>query len=143
MEIEILLAEDNQNDAEMTIRAIRRNNIINSIVHVKNGKAVLDFLFGGGEYAGRDTSKKPKFILLDLKMPLLGGVEVLKKIRENDLSKKIPVVILTSSKEDLEIEQCYSIGVNSYVVKPIAFSDFTKVVADLGLYWMQHNQPPQ
>ena len=141
-EIEILLAEDKQSDAEMTIRAIRKNKVENSIVHVTDGKAVLDFLFGEGKFAGRDISKKPKFILLDLKMPKLNGIEVLKRIKGNDDTKKIPVVVLTSSKEDPDIEQCYLLGVNSYIVKPVVFEDFMKVVSDLGLYWMLHNQPP-
>jgi two-component system response regulator len=141
-EIEILLAEDKLSDAEMTIRAIRKNKIGNSIIHVKDGKAVLDFLFGEGEFSGRDTSKKPKVILLDLKMPKLNGIEVLKHIKQNDLTKKIPVVVLTSSKEDPDIEQCYLLGVNSYIVKPVLFEEFIKVVSDLGLYWILHNQSP-
>jgi two-component system response regulator len=141
-EIEILLAEDKISDAEMTIRAIRKNKIGNSIVHVKDGKGVIDFLFGEGEFEGRDISKKPKVILLDLKMPKLNGIEVLKRIRENELTKKIPVVVLTSSKQDPDIEQCYLLGVNSYIVKPVVFEDFLKVVSDLGLYWILHNQVP-
>lgn len=141
-EIEILLAEDKQSDAEMTIRAIRKSKIANSIVHVKDGKAVLDFLHGEGEFKGRDTHQKPKVILLDLKMPKLNGIEVLKQIRENDLTKKIPVVVLTSSNEDPDIEQCYLLGVNSYIVKPVAFEEFIKVVSNLGLYWTLHNQSP-
>ena len=141
-EIEILLAEDKRSDAEMTIRAIRKNKIENAIVHVTNGRAALDFLFGEGEFKNRDTSKKPKFILLDLKMPKLSGLEVLKKIRESDLTKKIPVVVLTSSKEDPDIEQCYLLGVNSYIVKPIDFEQFTEAVRDVGLYWLLLNQVP-
>ncbi|HTE31221.1 MAG TPA: response regulator [Chryseolinea sp.] len=141
-EIEILLAEDKQSDAEMTIRAIRKNRVQNKITHVTDGKAVLDFLFGEGKFLGRDTSNQPRFILLDLKMPKLNGIEVLKRIRENDLTKTIPVVVLTSSKEDPDIEQCYLLGVNSYIVKPVVFEDFMKVVSDVGLYWILHNQPP-
>jgi len=141
-EIEILLAEDKLSDAEMTIRAIRKNKIGNVIIHVKDGKAVLDFLFGEGEFAGRDISIKPKVILLDLKMPKLNGIDVLKRIKENDLTKKIPVVVLTSSKEDPDIEKCYLLGVNSYIVKPVVFEDFMKVVSNLGLYWILHNQAP-
>jgi two-component system response regulator len=141
-EMEILLAEDTTSDAEMTIRAIRKHKIVNAIVHVKDGKSAMDYLFGEGEFSGRDISKKPKVILLDLKMPKLSGIDVLKRIRENDATKKIPVVVLTSSKEDPDIEQCYVLGVNSYIVKPVVFEDFMKVVSDLGLYWILHNQPP-
>jgi two-component system response regulator len=139
-EAEILLAEDKQSDAEMTILALRKNNIMNTIVHVRDGKAALDFLFGTGEFTGRDTARKPKVILLDLKMPKLNGVDVLTRVRENDLTKKIPVVILTSSMESVDIEKCYLLYANSYVVKPLKFHDFMRVVSDLGFYWIHHNQ---
>jgi len=141
-DVEILLAEDKLSDAEMTIRAIRKNKMGNTIVHVKDGKAVLDFLFGDGEFANRDISMKPKVILLDLKMPKLNGIEVLRRIRENELTKTIPVVVLTSSKEDPDIMECYKLGVNSYIVKPVVFEEFIKIVGGLGLYWVFHNQPP-
>jgi two-component system response regulator len=139
-EAEILLAEDKQSDAEMTILALRKNNIMNSIVHVRDGKAALDFLFGTGDFIGRDTTRKPKVILLDLKMPKLNGIDVLTRVRENDLTKKIPVVILTSSMETSDIEKCYLLYANSYVVKPLKFRDFMRVVSDLGFYWINHNQ---
>ncbi len=139
-EVEILLVEDKRSDAEMTIRAIRKNNITNHIVHLKDGKEALDFLFGTGEYEGRDISKKPKIIILDMKMPKVGGLEVLEKIRANELTQKIPVVMLTSSKEDPDIEKCYELGGNSYIVKPVVFDDFMKAVSLLGLYWVLHNQ---
>ena len=141
-DVEILLAEDKLSDAEMTIRAIRKNKMANTIVHVKDGKAVLDFLFGEGEFANRDITRKPKVILLDLKMPKLNGIEVLKRIRENEHTKTIPVVVLTSSKEDPDIQECYRLGVNSYIVKPVMFEEFMKIVSELGLYWIFHNQPP-
>jgi two-component system response regulator len=141
-EADILLAEDTPSDAEMTIRAIRKTKIVNNIVHVSDGKEAIDFLFGTGEFVGRDISKKPKVIILDLKMPRLNGIEVLERIRANEDTKKIPVVIFTSSKEDPDIENCYSLGVNSYLVKPVIFDDYTKVVSDLGLYWILHNQCP-
>jgi two-component system response regulator len=141
-EVEVLLVEDKRSDAEMTIRAIRKNNIANNIVHLKDGKAALDFLFGTGEYAGRDISKKPRLVLLDLKMPKVDGVEVLRKLKENELTKAIPVIMLTSSNENPDIEKCYALGVNSYIVKPVAFDDFVKVVSQLGMYWMLHNQVP-
>ncbi len=141
-EVEILLVEDKRSDAEMTIRAIRKNKIGNHITHLKDGKEALDFLFGTGEFADRDTQKIPRVILLDLKMPKVDGIEVLRQIKENDLTKKIPVVVLTSSKENPDIQKCYALGVNSYIVKPVAFEDFMKVVSDLGMYWILHNQPP-
>ena len=141
-EVEILLVEDKRSDAEMTIRAIRKNNIGNHITHLKDGKEALDFLFGSGEFEGRDTKKMPKVILMDLKMPKVNGIEVLRQIKANDLTKKIPVVVLTSSKENPDIQECYALGVNSYIVKPVVFADFMKVVSDLGMYWILHNQSP-
>jgi two-component system response regulator len=139
-EVDILLAEDTSSDAEMTIRALRKNKNVNTIVHVRDGAAVLDFLFGTGEFVNRDILKTPKFILLDLKMPKLSGIEVLQQLRANALTKDIPVVVLTSSKEQSDIKKCYGFGVNSYIVKPVQFDEFMKVVSDLGLYWTLHNQ---
>lgn len=141
-EVEILLVEDNVNDAELTIRSLKKNNVTNKIVHLKDGAAALDFLFGTGEFKGRDLNQKPKVILLDLKMPKIDGLQVLKKIKAEELTKKIPVVVLTSSKEDPDIQTCYSLGANSYIVKPVDFDGFHKVVAELGLYWTLLNQPP-
>ena len=139
-DVEILLVEDNSSDAEMTIDALKKNNLANKLLHVKDGAAALDFLFAEGEYAGRQIENKPKVILLDLKMPKINGVEVLQKIRYDDRTKTIPVVVLTSSKEDPDIKKCYGLGVNSYVVKPVEFDEFQKVISDLGLYWMIVNQ---
>lgn len=141
-EIEILLAEDNASDAEMTISALRRNNLANKLLHVKDGAAALDFLFAEGEYSGRPVESKPKVILLDLKMPKVNGIEVLERIRADERTKTIPVVVLTSSKEDPDIRKCYALGVNSYVVKPVEFDEFQKAISDLGLYWMIVNQRP-
>ena len=141
-EVEILLVEDTRSDAEMTIRAIRKSNITNNIIHLKDGAEAIDFLYGKGAYEGRDTNQKPKVILLDLKMPKMNGIEVLVQIRSHELTKKIPVVVLTSSNENPDIEKCYELGVNSYVVKPIVIEEFVKKVSYLGLYWMIHNQPP-
>jgi two-component system response regulator len=141
-EIEILLVEDKKSDAEMTMRAIRKHHALNSILHVSDGKLAVDFLFGRGEFEGRDMKRCPKVILLDLKIPKLSGVEVLQKIKANEHTRKIPVVVLTSSRETPDIEQCYLLGVNSYVVKPVVFNDFMEVVSNLGLYWMLHNQLP-
>lgn len=140
--IEILLVEDNMNDAEMTIRALKKNNIANNLVHVKDGAQALDFLRGLGEYEGRDIENKPRLILLDLKMPKVNGIEVLEKIRSNENTRKIPVVVLTSSKEHPDIERCYDLGVNSYIVKPVEFTNFVKAVSEVGVYWMMINQTP-
>jgi len=142
-EVEILLVEDSSSDAEMTIRALKKNNLANKLLHVKDGAAALEFIFSEGEYAGRQTGYQPKVILLDLKMPKLNGIEVLQRIRADERTKTIPVVVLTSSKEDPDIKKCYELGVNSYVVKPVEFEDFQKAVSDLGLYWMIVNQHPQ
>jgi len=141
-EVEILLIEDNMNDAEMTIRALKKNNIANKLIHLKDGAQALDFLFGKGQFEGRDLSKKPKLILLDLKMPKVDGLEVLGNIKADERTKTIPVVVLTSSKEHPDIERCYQLGVNSYIVKPVEFDSFLKAVSDLGLYWMLLNQSP-
>jgi two-component system, response regulator len=141
-EVEILLIEDNLNDAELTIRALRKNHIANMLVHLKDGVAALDFLFGTGQYAGRNINNRPKLILLDLKMPKVDGIEVLTRIKANEFTKKIPVVMLTSSKEEPDIEKCYLLGANSYIVKPVEFDNFKKSVSDIGFYWMLLNQPP-
>jgi two-component system response regulator len=141
-QVEILLIEDKRSDADLTIRALRKHRIGNHIVHLKDGKEALDFLFGRGEYEGRDTSLTPKVILLDLKMPKVGGLEVLKSIKESERLRHIPVVILTSSRESPDIDASYALGANSYIVKPVAFDDFAKAVSELGFYWVLLNQPP-
>jgi two-component system response regulator len=141
-ETEILLVEDNSSDADMTIRALKKNNLANNLVHVKDGAEALDFIFAEGAYASREKGSKPKVILLDLKMPKVNGLEVLAKIKGDERTSDIPVVVLTSSKEDPDIKLCYQLGVNSYVVKPVEFEDFYRAVSDLGLYWMIVNQTP-
>jgi two-component system, response regulator len=142
-EIEIILVEDNPDDAALTIRALKKQNLGNKLVHLKDGADALDFIFGTGEYAGRSIENTPKVILLDLKMPKVGGIEVLRKIKSDPLTKNIPVVVLTSSAEDPDIKKCYELGANSYMVKPVEFDNFAKSVADLGLYWMVLNRPPR
>ena len=142
-EIEILLVEDNASDAEMTILALKKNNLANHLLHVKDGAAALDFIFSEGEYAGSLSGNDLKVILLDLKMPKVNGIEVLERIRADERTKTIPVVVLTSSKEDPDIKKCYNLGVNSYVVKPVEFDDFQRAISDLGLYWMIVNQYPK
>jgi two-component system response regulator len=138
-EVEILLIEDSMNDAEMTIRALKKHNIANNLIHLKDGAQALDFLFAMGEFSGRDIMQKPKVILLDLKMPKVDGIEVLARIKLDERTKQIPVVVLTSSKEHPDVEQCYKLGVNSYIVKPVEFDSFLKAVTNLGLYWMLLN----
>ena len=134
--------EDNINDAEMAMRALKKSKIVNNIVHLKDGEEAINFLFGKGEYEGRDTSIKPRLILLDLKMPKVDGIDLLRIIKADELTKKIPVVILTSSRENPDIATCYSLGANSYIVKPVEFDGFMKAVTELGYYWMLFNQNP-
>ncbi len=137
-QIEILLVEDNVYDAELTIQALRESNIVNSIVHLTDGADALDFIYCRGKYAGRQCVH-PKLILLDIKMPKVTGIEVLKELKADDETKHIPIVMLTSSNLDPDIEKCYELGVNSYVVKPVGFDDFTRAVNQLGIYWMMVN----
>ncbi|MFM2048522.1 MAG: hypothetical protein RI955_1070 [Bacteroidota bacterium] len=139
--VEILLVEDNLNDSEMTIRALRKNNLANSILHLKDGAEALEYIFGK-EGNLTENIHHLKVILLDLKMPKVDGIEVLQKLKANEHTKKIPVVMLTSSKEDPDIQTCYSLGANSYVVKPVEFNAFIKAVSELGLYWLLLNQKP-
>ena len=140
--IEILLIEDNLKDAELTIRALRKSNMNNHLIHLKNGAEALEFLFGTGKYEGRNISNKPTVILLDLKMPKVDGFEVMIQIKVNESTKSIPVVVLTSSKESSDIERAYLLGANSYIVKPVEFDEYMNVVTDVGLYWLLKNQPP-
>lgn len=141
-ELEILLIEDNLNDAELAIRALKKNNLAKNILHLSDGEEALDFICAKGKYADRDQSKTPKLILLDLKLPKVDGFEVLKTIRENEPSKLLPVVILSSSGEERDVLECYKLGVNSYVVKPVAFDTFVETVYNLGKYWLQSNLTP-
>lgn len=139
-EVEILIVEDSIDDANLTIRSLRKNNIVNSLCHLKDGAEALDFIFATGEYASRAKMSKPKLILLDLKMPKVSGVEVLEKIKSHPDTKTIPIVILTSSQEDPDIKKCYELGANSYVTKPVDFEAFVKAVKELGYYWMMLNK---
>lgn len=139
-EVEVLIVEDNASDAELTIRALKKHHLANKLAHVKDGAEALDFLFAQGDYTSRKDEKTPKVILLDLKMPKLSGIDVLKAIKADARTRQIPVVVLTSSKEDPDIAECYQLGVNSYVVKPVEFDAFVKAVSELGLYWMILNQ---
>jgi len=141
-QVEILLVEDNADDAEMAIHALRKKNLANKLIHLQDGEEALDFLFGTGKFAGRDTNIRPRLILLDLKMPKIDGIQVLAKVKSHDATKKIPIVILTSSKEDPDLSRCYELGANSYIVKPVEFDSFINIVTELGMYWMLLNQPP-
>jgi len=141
--IEILLVEDNPSDAELTMRALKQNHLANNMVHLKDGAEALEFIFCTGAYSGRNMNEKPKVILLDLKMPKVNGIEVLRKIRADERTKIIPVVVLTSSKEDPDIKICYELGVNSYIIKPVGFDNFQKAVSALGFYWLLLNERPK
>ncbi|MEO6734273.1 MAG: response regulator [Ferruginibacter sp.] len=140
--LEIILVEDNMNDAELTIRALKKNKIVNNIVHLKDGKDAIDYLFSQGAYADKELKLNASLILLDLKMPGMSGIEVLTKIKSNEHTKLLPVVVLTSSKESPDIEECYRLGVNSYIVKPVEIENFSKAVTQIGIYWLLLNQPP-
>jgi CheY-like chemotaxis protein len=138
----ILLVEDNPDDEALTLRALKKNNITNKIVVAHDGVEALDYLFGTGMYAGRDTSVEPELILLDLKLPKIDGFEVLKKLRADERTKLLPVVILTSSKEQQDVVNGYGLGANSYVRKPVDFQNFVDAVLQLGLYWLILNETP-
>ena len=140
--VDILLVEDDPRDAEMIVRAIRKQNIANPLFVVQDGAEALDFLFCRGAYSGRNVSRPPKVILLDLKLPKVNGLEVLKAIKSEEWSRSIPVVIVTSSREDPDIKTAYALGANSYVVKPVDSSAFIDTMSRLGLYWLLVNQPP-
>jgi two-component system response regulator len=141
-EVDILLVEDNPTDAELTMRALKKNNLANQIVWVKDGEEALDFIFATGKFAHRDVRNFPKLILLDLRMPKVDGLEVLQKIKADERTSRIPVVVLTSSQEDRDIVESYKLGVNSYVSKPVEFDEFIEAVSTLGFYWMLINNPP-
>jgi len=141
-DVEILLVEDNNNDAELAIRALKKVNLGNNLIHVKNGVEALEFLFATGKFAKRATEKKPKVVLLDIKMPKIDGIEVLRQIRSNPSTKSVPVVMMTSSREEHDIVASYELGVNSFVVKPVDFNSFSKAVSELGMYWLFINESP-
>lgn len=140
--VEILLVEDTDADAELAIHALRKRGLANHLVWVKDGAEALDFIFAQGEYANRNMENGPKVVLLDLRMPKVSGIEVLRRIKNDERTRKIPVVVLTSSKEDVDLDECYVLGVNSYISKPVEFDEFSKVVGDLGLYWLLINKLP-
>ena len=140
--IEILLVEDNPNDEELTLYALRKNNITNQIQVVRDGAEALEYLFCTGAFAGRQINDPPKVVLLDLKLPKVDGLEVLERIKADERTRTIPVVVLTSSQEERDIVESYQLGVNSYIVKPVDFEQFNEAVRHIGLYWMLLNKTP-
>ncbi len=141
--VEILLVEDNPNDVELALHAFKKNNLTNRIEIARDGAEALDFIFCTGRHAQRNMHEFPKMILLDLKLPKVDGMEVLKRIKADERTRSIPVVILTSSREERDVVESYHLGVNSYIVKPVDFEQFTNTVRQLGLYWLLLNHPPQ
>ena len=137
----ILLVEDNPDDEALALRALRKNNILNEVVVARDGVEALDYLFGTGPYAGRDLSVMPTVVLLDLKLPKVDGLEVLRRLRADERTKLLPVVILTSSKEEQDLVAGYSLGANSYIRKPVNFGQFVEAVGRLGMYWLVLNEP--
>lgn len=140
--VEILLVEDNPDDAHLAIRELKKHNLANKLVWVKDGEEALDFIYAQGQFTDRNANQMPKVILLDLKLPKIDGLEVLKTLREKEDTKLLPVVVLTSSQEDQDIIQTYNLGVNSYIVKPVDFENFSKAIREVGYYWVVVNQPP-
>jgi len=140
-QIEILLVEDNPEDAEMTLRALRKRNLANQLHWVKDGAEALDYLFCRAHYAGRDPARPPKLVLLDIKMPKVDGIEVLRRVKGSEL-RQVPVVVMTSSNEERDVVESYRLGVNSYIVKPVAFEAFLDTVSKIGLYWVLTNRVP-
>lgn len=141
-EAEILLVEDNPNDVELTLRALRKQNLENKVFVVRDGAEALDFLFASGAYAARKLEARPKVILLDLKLPKVDGIEVLRRVKADARTSNIPVVMLTSSQEERDVSETYRLGVNSYIVKPVDFGNFVHAVGELGIYWSMLNRPP-
>lgn len=140
--VEILIVEDNPNDAEMALRALKKNNVSNNVLVVGDGEEALDFIFRKGKYSERAKDSSPRIILLDLKLPKVDGLEVLKEVKSNPETKMIPIIVLTSSKEESDIIESYKLGVNSYIVKPVDFDKFVEAVRELGYYWLLLNQAP-
>ncbi len=142
-DVEILLVEDNPQDLELTIRALRKANLANHIQIARDGEEAIEFIFCEGPYSNRKIEDKPKVILLDLKLPKIDGLEVLERIKNDERTKDIPVVVLTSSREQKDVIESYQLGVNSYIVKPVSFDQFIESVRNLGMYWLLLNQAPR
>lgn len=140
--VEILLVEDNPRDVDLTLRAMKKRNLVNRMQVARDGVEALDFLFGEGQFEGRDIRQRPRVVLLDLKLPKIDGLEVLRRIRSDERTRMIPVVVLTSSREDRDLVESYKLGVNSYITKPVDFDKFLDCVQELGMYWLLLNQSP-
>ena len=138
----ILLVEDNPDDEALTLRALRKNNITNEVVVSHDGVEALDFLFSSGTHAGRDPHEMPALVLLDLKLPKVDGLEVLRRVRSHELTRRLPVVVLTSSREEGDISNSYQLGASSYIVKPVDFLKFMEIIRTVGQYWLTMNEPP-
>ena len=141
--VEILLVEDNSRDADLTIRALKKKNLANHLFHVEDGADALDFMFGRGQYIERRPNQLPKVILLDLKLPKVDGLEVLRALRADARTRTVPIVIVTSSNQDPDIQAAYGLGANSYVVKPVDFENFSEAMTTLGFFWLLVNAPPR
>jgi CheY-like chemotaxis protein len=141
-EVDVLLVEDTPADAELAVQALKAHGLVNNLIWVKDGPEALDFLFGTNAYAGRNCECRPKVVLLDLHLPRLGGIDVLRRIKQEPRTSAIPVVVLTSSREDVDIRECYRLGANSFITKPVSFDEFVQVLGDLGLYWLLLNKGP-
>ena len=141
-DVEILLVEDNPNDVELTLHALKKNNIVNRVEIVRDGAEALDYLFATGMYADRDINSHPRVILLDLKLPKIDGKEVLRRIKADPRTQTIPVVVVTSSREESDVVESYHLGVNRYIRKPVDFEQFTEAVRTIGMYWLLLNEPP-
>lgn len=141
--IEILLIEDNPNDLQLTLRSLKKARLGNRIEIARDGEEAVNYLFGEGAFAGRNVEDTPKLILLDLKLPKIDGIDVLRRIKEDPRTRCIPVVVLTSSKEQRDVVESYRLGVNSYIVKPVGFESFSSAVQELGMYWLLLNRPPK
>jgi two-component system, response regulator len=141
--VEILLVEDSQNDAELAMHALKKHKLANHIEVVRDGAEALDFIFARGSFSHRDINQTPRVVLLDLKLPKVDGLEVLRQIKADPRTRKIPVVVLTSSREERDVMESYNLGVNSYILKPVDFQQFTEAVRTIGLYWLLLNEPPK
>lgn len=142
-EYEILIVEDNPDDAELMIRSLKKNNLANQLVVLEDGEEALDFLYCRNKYAQRNSNSVPRVIFLDLKLPKVNGLEILRQVKSDEILKKIPVIVVTSSKEDPDIRSAYELGANSYVVKPVDFDNFMKTISQLGMYWLVVNEDPR
>lgn len=140
--IDILLVEDNPYEAQLTMRSLKKNNLTNILLHIDSGEEAIEFIFSRSKYAGRHLENLPKLILLDLQLPKIGGLQILKLVKEDKKTKMIPVIMLTSSKEESDIIASYQLGANSYIVKPVHFDSFSKVVVEVAMYWIHLNEPP-